>query len=765
MLSQTLGEIVAGGVDQRYYPAPNKASNILNFRYDPNGGWRNDRGWEPLVPDLLTSHVGAFTTAEINDLYAPCRFLQVVQRHQGAEEYYVQERNGELFYEFGNKNAAASNYRKITLATGRNLPRPTDPGTQAIPFGRFTLFMNGYNDMLKWWGRDKVEQFSFYQLPPSPTILPVDTTYNVGAATPNGSPANQECDGICIQFLPSDILGLGDPSPNARSTYSYKISYVTDTGSESPLSGDASVSWQVLPSSTPVTNAQTASQKKYAVILTGLDPGPTGTVARRIYRTKNKKDGISGAGDVYYFVAQVDENTSVTYVDAAPDNQLTLLAPGIEDSVVINTSYKYGAAWNGSMWIAGGEGQPTLIRYSKPGLPEQFGGFDFFDVGVRDGGHITALYPYYDFLLVFRERAIDAVFVNSQGNGFTCTTINKDIGTTATNTIKLVPGKGVMFLNKDGFWLASGGLRGGASFTVTNMSLQIEPEMATMSKNALARATAAYSDREKEYWCHYPVNGATENSRGSSYNATVEAWSFRGYNGTSESESLAFWSFSQIACDQSGYFILGTVPFKTDPAAPLTWTGYPGLGLQVWSAARQWGFDAVPTASGIDFLISVANVNVGECIWASTWYDFGDDSVKKRVLGVELESLSEGCRGGGIELEWYSDWSYEQNSAGRVAPLVGEIAYTNADQWSYVGPNPPVPAPSRPATWGTARWEEGRVTRLRWDVRTGLVSWFLFKLKTNPSNDGTPIVQISKFQINYIAGTVKTPNTKMPGSV
>jgi hypothetical protein len=768
METRTLQDVAAGGIDQRYYPDPNQASNILNFRYDTNGGWRNDRGWEPLIPYSQLASTGSLAYYE--DLFQPCRFLQVIQRHQGAEEYYVQERNGNLFYEFGNFGGGGFGNNKIIIDTDRNIPKPSDPGTQAIPYGRFTLFMNGYNDMIKWWGREKTNQFGFYQQPPSPTILPVFPEYNKGLSSPAGTFDNTEVKGICIQFETSDSLGLGDPAPGARSTYSYKITYVTDTGSESPLSDTASVTWRTLPNSEEPTDAQLATQKKYGVILTGLDPGHDGVVARRIYRTKNKKNGNDGAGDVYYFLTQIDENTTTSFVDTAPDNQLTVLAPSVSDSVRINTSYKFGAAWNGSMWIAGGEGQPTMVRYSKPGLPEQFGAFDFFDVGVRDGGHITALYPYYDVLLVFRERTIDAVFVNAQGNGYSCTTINKDTGTTATNTIKLMPATGVMFLNKDGFWLLSGGLRGGATFQVTNMSTKIESEMGRLSKNALARATAAYSEKEREYWCHYPVDGRTENSRGSVYNTTVNGWSFRGYD-EDKLEPQYRWNFTNIAVDQTGYFILGTIPYTGFGALITSWTGYPGVGLQVWSGRRSWGdiFDITDLGQGI-YSITSTPQPVGVCLWESTWYDFGDDSIKKRINTIELESISEGSRNSGITLYWSSDWDWEENSAGKVSPLVGEIAYTQVDQWSYqsnAGATS-TPPPGRPATWNTTgefgRYEDGRITRLRWDTRTGLVSWFKFKLETDASVYGSPIIQISKFQINFIAGTVKTINTRMPGA-
>ncbi len=743
METYTMPEQVAGGMDQRWFPGSNAAALVQNFRYEPSGGWRNDRGWEPLIPYTVPT---SYNLTALTDIFQPCRFLSIIQRHQGAEEYYLQERNGELFYEFGNRGTATTG--KVVLDKDRNIPRPDDAGTQAVPYGRFTALINGYDRLLKWWGRDVVEQFGFYQPPPSPTPLDVQTDYNQTTVfPPTGSPTVNNLSGIAVQFDPSSILGLGDPDGGSINSYSYRVSYVTNTGSESPLSATATVSWTVPTGTDP---EDVANQKKYGVMLVGLEPGQNGVVARRIYRTKNKKDGITGAGDIFYFVAQVDDNNTTSYLDAAPDNQLTTEAPSVNDSVLISTSYKYGASWNGSFWLAGGESTPTRMIYSVQGLPEQFPAFNYFDVGVREGGHITALYPYYDVLLVFRERSIDAVFVNAAGDGFTCTTVKKDCGTTAINSIKLIPGYGVMFINKDGFWMIKGGMRGGATIDIVNMSANIEKEMGRLSKNALARACAAYSEREKEYWCIYPVDGQTECSRGASWNITNESWSVRNGDGM---EATRQWDFTQIATDQSGYFILGTRP-KFNNAFPILSNSYPGLGLQVWSGSPSWGSSSTITFSQGLYNVSPLLQPQGQSVWTSTWYDFGDDSVKKRVISVEVEVLTEGDNG--IELQWEQDWGYDFKSAGTVLPQIGEVLGSAKEQPVYT----PAPAGTgAPAVWNTSRWQDPKVTRMRWDVNTGLVSHFQFRLIT------TNRIQVVRFQINYVGGSVKTPNTRMPGAL
>jgi len=750
MKSETFPDQIAGGVDQRYFPVANSALDIHNFRYSPDGGWRNDRGWEPLIADQDL----ILTTAEFNALTAPCRFLQVWTRHGGSEEYYVQERNGELFYEFGNMGTATS--RKHTLATGRHIPRSDEPGTQLIPYGRFAFILNGHDEMLKWWGRDKVEPFGFVLNPPSPQVPPIQVDYYSRQfpvhADPNyslGDNKNNALNGIALQFYASDYLGLGDPAKGSVNFYSWRVSYITDTGSESPLSEPVNVSWTLLtdvtaPGETAETRVINADEnaRKYGVLLTGLEPGPDGTVARRIYRTKNKRDGLTGAGDIYYFVTQIDDNTTTQYIDVAPDNELVNEAPSVSDSVAISSSYKYGATWNGSSWLAGGDVLPTRLIYSKPGLPEQFGAFDYFDVGVREGGAITALFPYYDVLLVFREHAIDAVFTGT--NGYTCTTINQTIGSTAPGSIVLIPTLGVMFMNKDGFFLISGGLRGGASLSVTPSSFMTEMEMGRVNVNALCRASAMYSDKEKEYWCMYPVDGNTENTHGMVFNNVSNQWAFRGDTGDT---STTEWPISRLAVDSSGWILLGLIPSIN----PIAKTIYPGVGIQVWSARNALGdtFNWTFSIPKQEYTLVATPNPMTDCIWQSVWSDYGDDSVKKRVLTIELDALTEGDNA--IELQWAQDYSTDWKSAGSVKPQIGDYLGSSVTDPTYdTGANL--------AKWDSSKWQNHKVTRLRWDVNTGLVSHFSFRIIT------TNVVQIVRYMTNIIVGTVKTPNTKAPGA-
>ncbi len=153
-------EIEAKGVDQRYKARPNAASNVEgHFHPDPNGGgWINDRGIEPLIP--LDATV-VFPTAEISKRLQPVRFLSVISRHQGAETYYLYEQAGELKYDMGNKGTSAATRQTSVISSGRKIPKPDDCGTQITTYGRFNLIINGFDKMIKWWGRESYSDFGF----------------------------------------------------------------------------------------------------------------------------------------------------------------------------------------------------------------------------------------------------------------------------------------------------------------------------------------------------------------------------------------------------------------------------------------------------------------------------------------------------------------------------------------------------------------------------------------------------------------------------
>lgn len=689
------------GVDQRLNPDPHTANEIRMFRQDTDGGFINDVGWEPLIPDGATA---AFTAAEILDTYQPVRFLSIWSRHQNAEQYYIYERNGILRYDYGNKGLATT--RTITLGTGRNLPKADDPGTQLAPYGRFALILNGNDAPIKFWGRELTEPFSWTSLPARPYLLEPQPSAADTTAT-NYIDAEHSC----VALSGSSYYGVGLSANNSINTYSYRVAFLSKTGSMSPLSEETTVQWRI-------TSANQVY--KFILPLKDIPIGPKGTVARIIFRSKNKQDGLTAQLDKFYELTRINDNVTTAWLDLIPDSELGATAIDLQDSTAIDHSYKYATAWDNCMWLAGGTTHPTKLIYSKAGLPEQFPAFNYIDVGIRAGGHITQLVPYYNSLLVFRESAIDVITKTS--SGYQSSTLDPLIGTCASNTIRFVPEIGVCFLTKDGVYAITGGLYGGSQHKAVSISGQLTGEWNRLTPGALARATATYSDKEKEYWVHYPADGGTENTRGAAFHIQTKGWSLR----NSEDYERGQMKFTQLATDPAGWIIIGTNPtYSATPSAANSW---PGIGLQVWSAASKWGNQYVfaATEQGTT-TYNVVPYPKGESVFVSVWEDQGSIDKKKSVSYVIIDGLSQGNQP--IPLSWSVDGGYTLTASSSIATQQPEYYNTTSSQ--VIMAVAPTTAPRPVGVWGTSRWEKTKRIALRFDIGATQVSTFRFEIRTS----------------------------------
>ena len=768
MKTRKTEEIYAQGVDQRWKASNEHAEDIKNCRIDSVGlGWRNDRGWEPLIPVDDNSQVELSSLDnEFLRATSPCRFLDVWTRHGGSEVYYLEERGGVLTYTFGNQETPTT----VILDTDRNLPKADDPGTQLTPFGRFALIQNGYDRPIKFWGRSYVSEFGWSQAPNAPILVGVNPSQidepnlleaRQGAwfiSNLNRDPPEGGGNSDARKIWPFDsTVGFGPEESGKSGHYRYKVSFISDTGSESPLSESTGVFWTIDGEGTEQENA------RVGIIIKDIPVGDTNVVARKIYRTKDLTDNPA---EVYYELKTLTDNITTDYIDFVPDSGLLETAPASTDSILLPQSFKYAAAFNGCIFIAGGDDLSTKIHYSDRFLPEQFDSFRFFDVGMRTGGEITALVPYNNNLIVFRANAIEVISPISD-DAYTIGTLTPNIGTRATNTIKEVPGVGLVFLSRDGCYVVTGGQSGAGAVTldVKPFSATLHGEWERLSEGSLARATATYSPREKEYWVHYPVDGDTENTRGAVYHAQIGQWSLRNLTDgvdlttplpdTLENAQMAF---TQLATDPEGWIIIGTYPDYPRSAEstllPTQRTFYPGLGLQVWSAACYNGLAAtsvniviVPEPPSTTYTYTFAEVarRDQDHLYESVWWDFGDDSLKKRVHSVELEMVSQGYRD--LTLEYFSDYTFAATTGGTSAPMIIEKYETATSEPVWYSATPG--KVKNLASWGD-NWSNGQLCRVRFDIHTGLVSQFKFRLKA-----GAPFHLIS-YQIEFTGSEQKT---------
>jgi hypothetical protein len=112
----------------------------------------------------------------------------------------------------------------------------------------------------------------------------------------------------------------GVSDDNQQSLFDWSVSFLTDTGSESPLSPVSTLTW---------TMPTTAKGFRAAIVL-GIPTGPSGTVGRVLYRTRNYSDDYVYQGDNRLFeVGRVYNNVDDIFFDATLTSELVVPAPTV----------------------------------------------------------------------------------------------------------------------------------------------------------------------------------------------------------------------------------------------------------------------------------------------------------------------------------------------------------------------------------------------------------------------------------------------------
>lgn len=687
----------AKGMDQRFISEASTATFILNMRVDDEGlGWVRDRGWEPYNP------TAGFTRFNLGVDDQPTYSLTVHTRNRGTEVYAIYEQDGKLLYEHGIGGLSAF-ANKQYLDQRRAIPASDDPGTQYCEHGRDLFIVNGIDQPLRFRGDKRIRVAFFDRRPAPPSIFPSDPAYYDTAVIKR----NQA--GTIALKLQVKPRGLGDRDVvDDQIRYLYRIAWESETGSISPLSGTATAVWE------SEQSAGSGQLGAFGVQLRDLDSGPAGIVALRIYRTKSLINVSTQGEALYYLVARIPSGTR-DYMDITPDSQLVDPAPSLVDSVPVSSGLRYIESWDGRMWAAGGPGSEQRLIYSEFG-PEQFPAFNFFDCGLRAGGAITALQAYLGVLLVFRERSIEVITPDEASAGYRLTTLSPDIGTTATNTTTYVPGVGVFFLARDGVRIVTGQ---GKSLQLSRSSGVVARELKRLNVTAMARATAAWSEKEREWWCHYPAGGEATPSRGIVYHRDLDTWSVRA---AVASSSPGAFRFNALATLPTGYFLIApeVINVSVIPTTPVIWN----MGLQVWTARDTEG-GSITGAQVDDNIYSVNTQALGEKVtgqWAGRWENFGSDLQKKSVREVYVEGITVGHQP--LELEYAVDWTEQYTSAGNQTASISAV-YRGESEAVVYGPTQ---RGDSQATVGIDPWTSEKVTRLRWDVATKAISWFKWRI-------------------------------------
>ena len=679
MKGQTLLVRVVGGMEETLPQQTHSGTLIENGTVDRRTQALSSReGFEKYRPDPAVKFAPFTTLGRIDSLYV------LNQTAGGARQSILLESGGTLYlyYEVGQESIL------VALDAKRAIPTATESGSVYTQFADRVVITNGQNAPLivRPWplpkapptkvANDTHRPLGWSGPPPAPGVYGVATLdasgggasadNYTGASTTNWYPAYSQA----ISF--PGIFGMGFPNggdDGISNDYKFKVAYISDTGSLSPLSLAGDVEWDI-----------DALNKgfRYCPTLT-IPVGPKGTSARRIYATQED-------GNAFYFVADVRNNVEELFHAFRRGASLSIAAPSADDSSIFPAPYaRVSAVFKDCLWLDGGREESNRLFYSQPGLPDQYGVANYVTL-AGGGGAITGLYSHYNNLIVFRENSID-VLAGAYPT-FTVQTITKQVSCRSPHSIDAVPGLGVVFLAQDGIYALTGGLDGGAVFEVIPLGAPIQKQTVRLTKECAARAVGRYSPQERAYHLYIPVDGDDRPGLGCVFHLEKNGGSIR-----------TGFPVGCIDRTYNGTLIFGHhtgVEAGADKAA----------GLFAITSTRALG------GSIVDDSYSVGTPPTS--VYESCWHDFGDAQIKKQVQYVTLWVQTTGSVS--VKLKAYKDFEYT------VVNTDERFLYQPPDQ-----ANQPV---YNSAVTGTAAWQDPRLVPIRVPVAVQSCSWFKFRIET-----------------------------------
>tara|TARA_R100000329_G_scaffold151458_1_gene147702 strand:- start:5547 stop:7952 length:2406 start_codon:yes stop_codon:yes gene_type:complete len=306
--------------------------------------------------------------------------------------------------------------------------------------------------------------------------------------------------------------------------YQYKVTYVNERGQES----EPSDSSRIVTVENGTGGKKNASHGKGAIAV-AISIGPKECCARRIYRTRNVFDSngdlyTTGDQRSFYFLAEIQDNMTDTYLDFNPDTSLGELLDTRNFGNFPQNTNTIGVFKN-TMFAAGENSNE--VRFSAPLFPEVFPKDNVLQVGDDDGGPITGMRTTKNALVVFKNRGIYLI-KGDPLKGFFAQTLNRDVGCIAPDSIAEVPGLGLAFLGEGSVYLLEGALENtGTPTGVVNIGAEIPNQLERINMSAASNACGAVYLKDKEYWLSLPIDGSSENNVCFIYHYEVGSWSVR----------------------------------------------------------------------------------------------------------------------------------------------------------------------------------------------------------------------------------------------
>lgn len=314
------------------------------------------------------------------------------------------------------------------------------------------------------------------------------------------------------------------------------------------------------------------------------------------------------------------------------------------------------------LWVANtvenGTAYPNRVRFSHPNFPESWRELDYIDI-VGGGSGITALVPFGDALMVFKQNSVHAIY------GYDTDTIQVQmltgsVGTPSSHTV-CVTEAGLYFFDwPDGVFFFDGR-------QFRDVFVPIRPLIQSGVVNGTKLSKVWLGKMANRVWLSLPTGSANDPDVTYLFDPSINAWT---------RYQLADGSGVAAVCDfvESG----GTQRYVAlHPTSPYC--------LQLRADVFQDDIAGTPAGYPSHY--------------TTRWHDAGVISAKKMWRRPDLV-VKQPTTDVTLTVQVYHNW--EEASARRIHQLVVSGAGTNSLQWNAIGSEPDgIPG------WGEAEWGAG----------------------------------------------------------
>lgn len=710
------------GLDTESQPADARAPlKLVNMTVDTKTqGWRHAGGYERYVPEVLANYEPFTSLGRVDSVY-------VFSQNGHARYSILLESGGALYLLYEAGGSTSSSYYSPGLETvraTRTVPTATQQASCFATVGDRCLVTNGYDRplLLTLWPLGPSTSVTssllgltertlgWARVPAAPGVFGVQVIH--ANATPS-DPTTVKAGRVPL-FCPVQDgawsypgrIGLGGSSASSENAYRYRVSFISDTGSESPVSDFSEIVRWAIPSGD--------SGFKYGVAIT-IPTGPSGTVARRIYRTANLGADSTGSSTAY-FIADVNNNCETLFFDA--NESYGTAAPGVTESVTMPApEARFCSFFQGCVFIDGGASQSRRLYYSNENRPDQFSAADYIELS-SDGGGVTGLFAHYNMLVVMRESGVDIITGNYPN--FISRTVSLGVSCRSPHSADSVPGVGVVFLTEQGVFALRGGVDGGSSIDIVELSRPIHSEVQRISREFSSRAVGRYCPNSREYHLYVAADGNDRPDLGLVYHVDKQGWSTRtGYpvgalDRLPNGDLVFGHNLGYVANenDETGLFVISrSMTTKGSLVPPVQQTpGYFAPG-------------AAPS-----------------CIFSSPWLDMGDMEGKKQVQEVVLHVVASGDEP--ITVKFYRNHRYTSDSDGSRKFQPTDEAELSVFDKAVLGSTTSKLA---------AAWQPQVVVPVRFPTPAGACGWFRFEVEAAAD------ITIVGYDVIFAASSLRPP--------